>query len=180
MKITGEVEEKVVAHTLDQLCGSEAFSNSDYVILLYGQGARSRTFYTNLKRNPDVEVLWNGWRGPKWLAFLSFIPAQAGLVRLHNIKKLKTLFHLIGEISVCSLMIVREIKAQNILEEIKKSDGVVDPEKFFNEQDDYLYYEVNDDYSYEGHEDIVYQVLSYGSAFNKDILQNIDLVNTGS
>jgi len=176
MKISGEVEEKVVAHTLEQLSSSEVLADSDYVIMIYGQGVRSRAFYQKLQSDPDVDVLWNDWRGPKWLAFLSFISAQAGLVRLNNLKKLKTVFQSVGELTVCSLMIVRESKAQDINEAIKTSSRIIDAEKFFGEQDDYLYYEVNDDYGYEGHEDIVYQVLSYGSAFDKTILQGTGLV----
>jgi len=176
MKIDGEVEEKVVEHTLDQLSGSEALAGSGYVILIYGQGAQTRSFYKKLKSDPDVDVLWTGWRGPKWLAFLSFIPAQAGLVRLNNLKKLKAVFQSVGELSVCSLMIVRVSKAQDIIKAIKSSSRNIDAEKFFSERDDYLYYEVNDDYGYEGHEDIVYQVLSYGSAFDKTILQGTGLV----
>lgn len=180
MKIAGEIESGLVERALDYLTDSKSLSNSDYVILIYGQGAQTRSFYNKLKKLDYVEVLWAGWYGPGWLSFLSFIPNQSGLIKVKSLEKLKKLFLATGVMSICTLIIVKESKAQLLAREIQVHNKKIKLDDFFKDTDDYFYYEVDDGYAYgsEEDEDIVYRVFAYGSGFDSSIIEGLEKEET--
>jgi hypothetical protein len=119
LKFEEEIEYHLVDTILDKLTGYAL--TTDQEILIHGEGSQTRYFYRQLQTDKDVEVLWTGWSGPWWTFPLSFIPGQAGLVKVKNKNRLKELFLLIGEMSYCSLYMVDQITAIKINEVVKKN-----------------------------------------------------------
>lgn len=169
MKIAGEIYESQVEQTLEELQSSEYMHEPNYVVLIYGQGGQTRKFYKELINSADVDVLWSGWCGPKWSKIFSFIPGQAGLVRLNNLKVVKDIFTSVGAMSLCSLIFTHEGKAEELRKQLVNNNWNIDLEKFFSSDTNYLYYEVDDDYATSENEGVVYRALSYGKSFSKEL-----------
>ncbi len=106
-KITWESLDKILDELLDCLQ-----IRDKYRILIFGQGAKTKSFYKNLKLEKDIEVLWTGWLWSGWTLILSFIPGQSGLIRLKNTNRLKELYYEIGAQSFCALCFV-DSKTEN-------------------------------------------------------------------
>lgn len=91
-----------------------------YDLLIYGGGGQSRSYYNNLRGDPEVEILWTSWCGPKWTSFLSFIPGQAGLVKVLKPSRLKPLFEDLASHSVSDLYYIPKPLTVKIHNEVSK------------------------------------------------------------
>lgn len=75
-----------------------------------------------MKDNPDIDLIWTGLFGPKWMRILSFIPAQAGLLKLKNINSLKDIYLQVGELSFSSIYFLRDEKGMELIDGIRKDN----------------------------------------------------------
>ncbi|AHM59220.1 hypothetical protein D770_04765 [Flammeovirgaceae bacterium 311] len=92
LKSYKEMEVSKFVQLLTELSQSPAIDLEKFDLLLYGGGGQDRKFYRDLRANSDVELLWSGWCASKWSSFLSFLPSQAGLIRVVKQAFLKPLF----------------------------------------------------------------------------------------
>lgn len=99
---------------LEALSAAGTLNLYDYDLLVYGGGGQSRSYYNNLSNDTEVEILWTGWCGPKWTSFLSFIPGQAGLIKVLKPSRLKSLFEDLASHSVSDLYYVPKALTQRI------------------------------------------------------------------
>ena len=67
---------------LKEISATNVLNFEKHDLLIFGSGGQDRKCCSELKTNPKYELLWSGWSGPKWTKFLSFIPGQAGLVKI--------------------------------------------------------------------------------------------------
>jgi hypothetical protein len=102
---------------LQTLSTSGIINLTDYDLLVYGGGGQSKSYYKDLSNDPEVEILWTGWCGAKWMSFLSFIPGEAGLVKVLNQSRLKSLFEDLASHSVSALYYV----PKELTEKIKQA-----------------------------------------------------------
>jgi hypothetical protein len=91
---------------LQTLSTPDVLDLTDYDLLVYGGGGQSKSYYKALRNDPEVEILWTGWSGGKWTSLLSFIPGEAGLVKVLNQNRLKSLFEDLASHSVSDLYYV--------------------------------------------------------------------------
>ena len=117
MNYEEEIEYDLIDPILDRL--TEYFLvNLKQDIIIHGQGSQTRSFYKQLRLDKDIELIWTAWCGPWWTLPLSFIPGQAGLVRLKNRKRLKEIFLLIGEMSFCSVYFLSRNNSERVITNI--------------------------------------------------------------
>jgi len=108
-------------------------------VLIFGGGGQSRSYYNNLRSDPDVEILWTGWCGPTWTSFLSFIPGQAGLVKILKPSRLKPLFEDLASHSVSDLYYIPKQLTGKIQNAVSKRPTSNDPKKILENEVSFLY-----------------------------------------
>jgi hypothetical protein len=111
----------------------------DYDLLIYGGGGQSKSFYNNLSKDPGVEILWTGWSGPKWSSFLSFIPGQAGLLKVLKQDRLKTLYEDLASHSVSDFYYVPRELTGKILNAVREYPTSHDPKKVLKNEISFLF-----------------------------------------
>lgn len=111
----------------------------DYDLLLYGGGGQSKSFYNNLSKDPEIEILWTGWCGPKWSSFLSFIPGQAGLLKVLNQGRLKTLYEDLASQSVSDLYYVPKALTEKIKQAVVSTPSSHDSKKILEHEMSFIY-----------------------------------------
>jgi hypothetical protein len=161
MKYETEIEYEKVDMILDMLA-DYSMTSDKYDVLIYGQGAKPRSFYDRLKSENDIELLWTGWSGPSWTVVFSFIPGQSGLVRLKNRKRLKEFYNEIGEQSYCGLYFVDKNTAQKIIDIVTTREKT-EISKLIENTDDNFMFDVYFDY-HGGQRDgeVVYKIVYTG------------------
>lgn len=105
---------------LDELSKTKEINLETHDLLIYGGGGQSRKFYSDLRQNPDVEVLWTGWSGPKWTSFLSIIPGQAGLLRVKIQSAFKEVYYELAAFSVSDVILISKDLTVKIVQEASK------------------------------------------------------------
>jgi hypothetical protein len=108
-------------------------------LLIFGGGGQSRSYYNNLRSDHEVEILWTGWCGPKWTSFLSFIPGQAGLVKVLKPSRLKPLFEDLASHSVSDLYYVPKVITGKIQNAVTQRPTSNDPKKILENEINFLY-----------------------------------------
>src|SRR5688500_16798491 len=98
-----EIEVSELNAILSFLTTSTEIDLENFDFLIYGGGGQGKKFYRDLAKDKELEILWTGWSGPKWTSFLSFIPGQAGLIKLLKQSRLKTLFEDLAALNVSYL-----------------------------------------------------------------------------
>jgi len=124
---------------LEDLSTPGKLNLNDYDLLLYGGGGQSKSFYNNLSKDPEVEILWTGWCGPKWTSFLSFIPGQAGLLKVLNQGRLKTLYEDLASHSVSDLYYVPKALTGKIKQAIVNAPSSHDSKKILENEISFVY-----------------------------------------
>lgn len=108
-------------------------------MLLYGGGGQSKSFYNNLSEDPEIEILWTGWCGPKWSSFLSFIPGQAGLLKVLNQGRLKTLYEDLASHGVSDLYYVPKAFTEKIKQAVVSAPSSHDSKKILEDAMSFIY-----------------------------------------
>jgi len=172
-KLSKEIDIPLFEQMMQELENSSELKKDGYSLLVHGQGSQTRSFYRRLNSNTDLELLWTGWSGPKILWILSFIPGQAGLLRIKNIKRTRKIFEEVGIHSLCGLYFVPEEKEKEIIEGIKQYGYKFDIYSIFKPTEEYFLLDIDFDY-YGGTRDgeIYFMVLNYGNGLT-DGLKNI-------
>lgn len=134
-----EIEVSKLDNILSFLAASAKLDLQNFDILIYGGGGQSKQFYRGLAMDNDVEILWTGWPGPRWTSFLSFIPGQAGLIRLLKQERLKTLYEELAALSASYLCYVPKPLTLGIKTDLEQSPFSHNPMKVLESQDDFLW-----------------------------------------
>lgn len=155
-RITGEIEIQVLENMLAALSKLNAINSADFTLIIHGMGSQARSFYRKLRTNESVEVIWSGWCSKMWWSYLfSFIPGQAGLVKVLDRKKLDSLYLEIGSQSMCGLYFVPNEKVELIIDKVitKRSFDVSD---ILEDEKNYFLLVVDFDYRSETRDGEVY------------------------
>lgn len=112
---------------------------NDYDLLVYGGGGQSKSYYSNLSNDTEVEILWTGWCGPKWTSFLSFIPGQAGLIKVLKPSRLKSLFEDLASHSVSDLYYVPKALTERIKQVVISGPSSHNSKKILENEMGFLY-----------------------------------------
>lgn len=112
---------------------------NEYDLLLYGGGGQRKSFYNNLREDSEIEILWTGWCGPKWSSFLSFIPGQAGLLKVLNQGRLKTLYEDLASHSVSDLYYVPKALTEKIRQAVVSAPSSHDSKKILQNEMSFIY-----------------------------------------
>jgi hypothetical protein len=124
---------------LEELSTPGKLNLNDYDLLIYGGGGQSKSFYNNLSKDPEIEILWTGWCGPKWTSFLSFIPGQAGLLKVLKQERLKPLYEELASHSVSDLYCVPKQLTAKILDAVHEYPTSHDPKKVLKNEISFLF-----------------------------------------
>lgn len=124
------IEIKEYEEMLKELSLSESIDLNYYDLLLYGGGGHSKSFYRNLQQNSDYQILWTGWAGPKWSSIFSFIPGQAGLIRVVNLHAFSELYYNLATYSVSEVLYVPKFLTPEIVDDVRKKKWKIKFEKF--------------------------------------------------
>lgn len=120
-KSEGIIKIDVMEDIIKELPKLSAIHATTHSILIHGMGGKPRSFYRTLDQNKSVELLWTGWSSNVWWTFLlSFIPGQAGLMKVLNRKQLDELYLDIGGQSMCGLYFIPNDKILWVLDKVKK------------------------------------------------------------
>lgn len=126
------IEIKEYEKMLEEISLSESIDLNNYDLLLYGGGGQSKSFYRNLQQNSDCQVLWTGWFGPKWSSIFSFIPGQAGLIKVVKQQAFKELYYNLAANSVSEVLYVPKSLTPEIVDDVRKKNWKIKFEKFIN------------------------------------------------
>ncbi|OEJ99917.1 hypothetical protein [Roseivirga misakiensis] len=85
---------------LNRISNADSLDLETHDLLLYGSGGQDRNFYRYIEANKNCELLWTGWSGPKWSSIFSFIPGQAGLLKLLDKREFKSIYYELAASSV--------------------------------------------------------------------------------
>lgn len=120
-KIEGEIAVDVMESIIKALPTLTAIHSIDHSVLIHGMGGQPRSFYSDLRHNKSVELLWTGWSSNVWWTYLlSFIPGQASLSKVLDRTKVDTLYIDIGAQSMCGLFFIPNDKMKSVLDKITK------------------------------------------------------------
>jgi hypothetical protein len=134
-----EISVTKIESILEALSTPGKLNLNDYDLLLYGGGGQSKSFYNNLSEDPEIEILWTGWCGPKWTSFLSFIPGQAGLLKVLNQGRLKTLYEDLASHSVSDLYYVPKALTEEIKQSVVSAPSSHDSKKILQNAASFIY-----------------------------------------
>jgi hypothetical protein len=140
-----EIEVSKLDDILSFLATSTEIDLENFDFLVYGGGGQTKKFYRDLAMDKEVEILWTGWPGPRWTSILSFIPGQAGLVKLLKQTRLKTLFEDLAVLSVSYLYYVPKSITGKISTDVAKAPYSHHPRKILESEKQYLFMEVEMD-----------------------------------
>lgn len=167
-----EVSRDSIEALLSNLTNCSGLQSEQHSVLIHGMGHHPRSFYRQLANNPDVEVLWSGWCGPWWLYFLSFIPGQAGLLELKTRSKVRDIFSLVGELSMCALYFFPTALHSQIVDGIRRYKYNFSVRDALKDEKDYFILEVDFDYvSDKKDSDVIFKGLSCGSNLSDELKQ---------
>ncbi len=124
---------------LEALSTSGNLDLKDYDLLIYGGGGQSKSFYNNLNKDPEIEILWTGWCGPKWSSFLSFIPGQAGLLKVLKQDRLKALYVGLAAHSVSDLYYVPNAVTEKIKQAVINAPSSHDSKEILQNEMSFVY-----------------------------------------
>ncbi len=176
-KIDREIEVDLMENIIRTLPKLTAIHSTDHSILIHGMGGQTRSTYNHLKQNRKVELLWTGWCMNVWWTYVfSFIPGQAGLIKVLDRTQLDNLYLDIGRLSMCGLYFIPNNKVDDILQAVKKDRGKNIESILSNEED---YFLLTVDFDYHGGErdgKIYYRNLIMGDNLNTEIENTLALV----
>jgi hypothetical protein len=170
-KVSGEIEVDLMENIIHELPNIDEIYNESFTVYIHGMGGQTRNFYRRLRQNKDVELLWSGWSSKIWWTYIfSFIPGQAGLVKIINRKKLDQLYLDIGAMSLCGLYYLSRQKEQEIIDQVIKDPHGLNFLKILEKETNYFLLEVDFDY-HGGDQDgkIFYRKLYLGDQLNENL-----------
>jgi hypothetical protein len=108
-------------------------------LLLYGGGGQDSNFYREIAANKNCELLWTGWSGPKWTSIFSFIPGQAGLIKILEVKEFGELYYRLAAHSVSNVIYLPKNLTRVVTSEVEKRTWQANFEKFItNDSNSFL------------------------------------------
>lgn len=113
------IEVKDYEQMLEEISTSKSIDLDNFDLLIYGAGGQNKKYYSDLKRNAKCEVLWTGWSGPKWTSILSFIPGQAGLIKIKEQEAFKEMYYELAAYSVSDAIYIPKSYTGPVLNEVR-------------------------------------------------------------
>ena len=179
-KIDGEISADLKESIIKSLPKLNAIHSTDHSILINVMGGQTRSFFRNLQQKKEVEVLWTDWIGKSWWSYIfSFIPGQAGLIKILDRTHLDILIKEIADMSYCGIYYIPNKKVEAVLMEVKSKRNN-DISKFFENEKNYFLLDI--DFDYHGGEkdgEIFYRQLFIGDNLNpeiKDVLMRTEQI----
>ena len=129
MKKFKTIEVNDYEEMLREISTSIEIDLDNYSLLIFGSG-QNKKFFSELKSNPNYEVLWSGWFGPKWTRIFSFIPGQAGLVRVLKQEAFYELYHEMAAYSVSDVIYIEKAFMEELVNQVKTNAWRVNFESF--------------------------------------------------
>lgn len=74
--------------------------------------------------------MWTGWSGPKWSSIFSFIPGQAGLLKVLDKKQFQDQYYELAAYSVTDAIYIPKNRTEEIRSEVMKETWRANFEKF--------------------------------------------------
>lgn len=174
----GEIPEKALVETVGALLSSTDLRNPQFAVYLQGHGHKPRSFYRQLRLNPTVEVVWSGWSGPWWLWLLSFIPSQAGIVKIKGLDRLKEIYEAISELSMSTIYFVPRTKEEAFLAKILQQKYPLRLKDLFDGESEFFLLNVDYDYSGKGEQNQLYVYCLYGTQTPTSIASSLTQLKT--
>lgn len=172
-KIDGVISADLKETIIKTLPNIPAIHSTDHSILFHIMGGQTRSFFNELKKRRDLEVLWTGWIGKSWWSYIfSFIPGQCGLLRIIDRKRLDVLIEELGEMSYCGIYFIPNNKVENVLQQVElKTDGL---EEIFKAESDYFLLEIDFDYN-GGDKDgeVFYRRVTWGDTLDGELQKTL-------
>lgn len=176
---TNHFETEIEVNAFDQMLSALTKELCDaryapYSLVIFGHGDKPRSFYQDLGTHPDIQLHWHGWSGPKWLKFLGFLASHAGILTLKNPSRLKEIYTSVGELSYCSLYLLKTAKAQQLISAVKTDHWPFEKERqietLLESETDFFFLDtVFDHYSENFNEDVYYISFDFGAALPKSL-----------
>lgn len=152
-----EVELAKFNRILERLSDSSMIDLSSFDLIIHGRG-KDQEFYSRLGKDEGVEVLRSGSTFGKWAKLLSFIPSQAGVIRILDPSRLKPLFEDLGSLNMSEIFYIPRELTDRIVEKIfHRDEKVLDALDDYNE---YLYLKAKMD-DYVQHDSDCYYLYDY-------------------
>jgi hypothetical protein len=130
MRTYKTIEVKQYEEMLKAIGRSNLIAFENFELLLYGGGGQDKKFYSDLRQNTKCEVLWTGWSGPKWSSIFSFIPGQAGLIKVLDMNVFEELYYELAAHSVSDVIYVPKELSQEIIADVKEKTWRANFESF--------------------------------------------------
>ncbi|MCK7590745.1 hypothetical protein M0G43_09180 [Subsaxibacter sp. CAU 1640] len=155
---------------LKEISATNALDFEKHDLFIFGSGGQDRKFYSELRTNPKYEVLWSGWSGPKWTKFLSFIPGQAGLVRILDQSSFYELYNELAVYSVSDAIYLRKQLTDELTQQVKNKTSSINFESFLENEpiSSVLTSETNDTLIENGKEKFLYEYI-FGRELNQSL-----------
>ena len=115
---------------LKAISTSDLIALGNFDLLLYGGGGQDRKLYSDLRQNTKCQILWTGWSGPKWSSIFSFIPGQAGLVKVLDMSLFEGLYYELAAHSVSDVIYVPKELTRVIIAEVREKTWRANFESF--------------------------------------------------
>jgi hypothetical protein len=140
-----EVEISRFNKILNRLSDASMIDLSRFDLIIHGFGGKTKKFYEDLSKDPEVTVIMTGTAGPSWKRFFSFFPSEAGLVRILNPLRLRPLFEELGAMNSSEIFYIPCELTDKMAEKIFKRDLSV--LAMLEDHEEYLYLKAQlDDY----------------------------------
>ena len=175
-EIKEEINDSDYDLMMKELVESKKFEDDNYSVFIFGQGGQTRSFYYNLKQNNDVELIWTGFSGGKLLLPISFIPGQAGFLKVKNILMVKQLYDEVGAMSMCGLYYFRKEKEIEIINEVKKNKLNCNLDEILKNEDEYFLLDI--DFDYNGNKkgnELLFRIIRYSENLNSQLKEILKL-----
>jgi hypothetical protein len=159
----GLIECDALEGRVEELLASTELTDPDFVVYFHGHGCRTRLFYWWLRLKPNVEVKWSGWSGPWWLYFLSFLPGQAGLVKMKSPLNWQEIYNRMSSLSMISIYFFPKSLEGNLVSTVRRNRTPFIRTRMFADCSEFL--TVTVDYDFHGGErdgEVFYTRIEYG------------------
>ena len=171
VKFDNEVEIGLMRDIIQILPSLSAIHSTEQTILIHVSGGETRSFFRSLKQYKDIQLLWTGWMGKSWWSYIfSFIPGQAGLIKVLNRKLVDVLYQKVGRRSFSGLYFIPNSKSDQFLEAVRTKKEHDQFEEILKDEGNYFLLMVDFDY-WPGNPkaDLFYRDVTLGNNLDEEI-----------
>ncbi len=176
-RLKGEITIESMNKIIDTLPLLDHIYDKNHVVLIHGMGGQQRSFYRELQKNNNIELIWTDWIGKSWWSYIfSFIPGQAGLVKILDKKQLHSLYRKIGSLSMCCLYFVPASFVDSITEILKMKSETNLIEGLLKDEEDYFSLTVDFGYFSEDKNPLTYRSVVIGDQLSEELKNLLKII----